>query len=81
MIPARYMWTSSCHMLALKSASNGSTSTTSPFSIRKPVGPFIQPLTAITKNEPVNAGDHDREARQEMHSAAAGGPSRRRRWR
>ena len=53
MIPARYMWTNSCHMLALKSASSGLTSTTSPFSIRKPVGSFIQPLTEITKNEPV----------------------------
>ena len=53
MIPARYMWTNSCHMLLLNSASNGLTSVTSPFSIRNPVGSFIQPFTEITKNAPV----------------------------
>ena len=37
----------------MNSASNGLTSVTSPFSIRKPVGSFIQPFTEITKNDPV----------------------------
>jgi hypothetical protein len=37
----------------LNSALSGLTSTTSPFEIEKPAGWFIQPLTAITMNEPV----------------------------
>ena len=47
------MCTSSCQKLSLKRAVNGWMSTTSPFSIRKPSGLFIQPFTEITINEPV----------------------------
>ena len=47
------MWTSSCQKYEFSnSASNGWTSTTWPSSSRKPVGWFIQPLTAITISEP-----------------------------
>ena len=54
MNPARYMCTSSCQKYEFsKSAAKGWMSTASPFSSRKPVGWFIQPLTAITINEPV----------------------------
>jgi hypothetical protein len=53
MNPARYMCTSSCQRCGLKSASRGRTSVTSPFAARSnPCGLFIQPLTAITDDEP-----------------------------
>ena len=52
--PARYMWISSCHMFELNSAVHGCGSTTLPPTTRKPVGSFIQPLTAITLNDPAN---------------------------
>ena len=68
MNPARYMCTSSCQRLSLNSAVSGSTSTTSPFSTRKPVGLFIHPLTEITKNEPGQPGQNDRNADSEMHA-------------
>ncbi len=48
------MWISSCHMFSLSSAFHGCGSTTCPPTILKPVGWFIQPLTAITLNEPAN---------------------------
>ena len=66
MIPARYMCTSSCQKLSLKSAFSGSMSVTSPFTILKPVGSFIQPLTEITNSEPGDAGDHDRDAAEDV---------------
>ena len=48
------MCTISCQKYELaNSASNGSTSTARPFSSRKPDGWFIQPLTEITKSDPV----------------------------
>ena len=43
---------SSCHMLSLISASHGRGLTTLPLTTSKPSGLFIQPLTAITLNEP-----------------------------
>ena len=46
------MWISSCHMLALISASHGAGFTTRPSTTSKPSGLFIHPLTAITLNEP-----------------------------
>ena len=53
------MWISSCHMLELNSAVHGCGSTTLPAHDAKPVGSFIQPLTAITLNDPAKPGDHD----------------------
>ena len=47
------MWISSCHMLSLSSASHGRGLITAPSgATSNPTGPFIQPLTAITLNEP-----------------------------
>ena len=49
------MWTSSCQKYGLaNSARHGSTATTRPAAIAKPVGWFIHALTAMTMNEPVN---------------------------
>lgn len=48
------MWIISCQKYELaNSASIGSMSTGRPFSSRKPSGWFIQPLTLITKSDPV----------------------------
>ena len=47
------MWISSCHRLELNIAVQGAGSTTSPSRTSKPRGWFIQPLTAITQNEPM----------------------------
>ncbi len=47
------MWTSVCQSVSLNSAAQGSMFTISPLTTSNPVGPFIQPLTAITKNDPV----------------------------
>ena len=47
------MWISSCHMFEFSNASHGRGFSTSPLGPRSnPVGSFIQPLTAITLNEP-----------------------------
>ncbi len=47
-----YMWINSCHRFELNSASHGRGLTTWPSTRSNPVGSFIQPLTAITLNEP-----------------------------
>ncbi len=50
-----YMWMSSDHTKWLaNSALSGSMSSTRPPTRRKPVGLFIQALTATTMNEPVS---------------------------
>ena len=70
------MCTSSCQKYELpKSADQGWTSTALPFTSLKPLGWFIQPLTAITISEPVRpvittTTPHARCLRGEMRSHA-----------
>ena len=68
MNPATYMWKNSCQKKSLNSASSGRTLVTSLLTMSKPLGLFIQPLTVITRNEPVIPADHDRDPREEVGS-------------
>ena len=64
---ARIMCVASGHSDVLNSAAHGCTSTTFPSTSRNPVGVFMNPFAATTKNADATPGDADRHAAPEVH--------------